>query len=120
MNSVRSSQNISSPSGRNIRTSTSHIEIDGAEEVEEGPRDLRNEYKDKDMKAFITAALPGKPDKKLDEVVEKLSNMDVDCVDDLQVKVEESNTSADFKKWLEEQAGIPDISAARISKMFYT
>ncbi|KAA8490846.1 CBL-interacting protein kinase 8 [Porphyridium purpureum] len=116
-----SAQHMTSPkSNKNIRPSSSAIEIEGAEEIEEGPKDLRGEFKNKDMKEFVATALPGKPDKKLDEIVEKLSNIDVDCVDDLQVKVEEVASSAEFKKWLEEQAGIPDISAARISKMFYS
>mmetsp|Transcript_9990 Transcript_9990/g.17992 ORF Transcript_9990/g.17992 Transcript_9990/m.17992 type:complete len:524 (-) Transcript_9990:316-1887(-) len=123
MRSNNSRENIGSPTASMPRPRSSHrgsqISIEGAEDIVEGARDLRDKYRGKDMREFITDALPGKPDKKIDEVVDKLSDVDVDCVDDLQVMVETCDDPDKFQEWLTGKPGLPEVTAVRIRKMFF-
>lgn len=84
-----------------------------------GLRDLASKYDGQDLDVFVKDALPGKPQKKIDDVVSRLQDIDIDCVDDMQVVAEMMGT-AKLTKWLEENPKIPAIPAMRVSKMFYS
>ena len=84
-----------------------------------GAKDLASQYDGQDLEVFIKDALPGKPQKKIDDVVSRLQDIDIDCVDDMQVVAEMMGTADKLTKWLEENPKIPAITAMRISKMFY-
>ncbi|KAA8495405.1 CBL-interacting protein kinase 32 [Porphyridium purpureum] len=95
------------------------LERSGSSIAEEGwPRDLRATYAGKSLHDFIAEALPGKPEHKIAEVVQKLTDADVDCVYDLQVVAETSKTSRATRGWLESKVGLPEVTAMRIARMF--
>lgn len=85
-----------------------------------GLRDLASKYDGQDLDVFVKDALPGKPQKKIDDVVSRLQDIDIDCVDDMQVVAEMMGTADKLTKWLEENPKIPAITAMRVSKMFYS
>ncbi|KAK1860871.1 hypothetical protein I4F81_003457 [Pyropia yezoensis] len=85
-------------------------------------RDLKKlaaEYEGKDMDVFVRDALPGKPSRKIDEVVRRLEEIDIDCVDDIQCVAETVQTPAKLTKWLEDESKMPSVTAMRITKMFF-
>mmetsp|Transcript_14471 Transcript_14471/g.24946 ORF Transcript_14471/g.24946 Transcript_14471/m.24946 type:complete len:518 (-) Transcript_14471:76-1629(-) len=120
MGSKPSTQDVSSSGMGKKSHHSSQISIEGAEEVYEGPKDLRGQYKGKDMRLFVQDALPGKPDKKIDEVVEKLSELDVDCVDDLQAMAENLGAPDKLQAWLQDKPALPEVTATRLARMFWT
>jgi len=117
----RENLSVGSPSMPRPKSShrSSQISIEGADEVTEGARNLRKAYEGKDMRSFVSDALPGKPEKKIDEVVEKLSEVDVDCIADLQVMVDASGTAEKLQQWLMGKPALPEVTAKRITSMFF-
>lgn len=83
------------------------------------PKKLAAEYEGKDMDVFVRDALPGKPSRKIDEVVKRLEEIDIDCVDDIQCVAETVQTPAKLTKWLEDESKMPSVTAMRITKMFF-
>jgi len=83
------------------------------------PKNLAPEYKDKDMDIFVRDALPGKPTRKIDEVVRRLEEIDIDCVDDIQCVAETVQTPSKLTQWLEVESKMPSVTAMRITKMFF-
>jgi len=83
------------------------------------PKNLAPEYKDKNMDIFVRDALPGKPTRKIDEVVRRLEEIDIDCVDDIQCVAETVQTPAKLTQWLEVESKMPSVTAMRITKMFF-
>eukprot|EP00181_Compsopogon_caeruleus_P001539 CAMPEP_0184686000 /NCGR_PEP_ID=MMETSP0312-20130426/20978_1 /TAXON_ID=31354 /ORGANISM="Compsopogon coeruleus, Strain SAG 36.94" /LENGTH=534 /DNA_ID=CAMNT_0027140657 /DNA_START=538 /DNA_END=2142 /DNA_ORIENTATION=- len=76
-------------------------------------------YEDKKLKDFISDALPGKPEKKILEVTQKLESIDVDCVQDIHVLVESTGNRHAFVRWFEQNSQIPSVTAMRIAKLFF-
>jgi len=83
------------------------------------PKNLAVKYEGQDLDAFVMDALPGKPQKKIDDVVAKLQDIDIDCVADMQVVAETMGNADKLTKWLEDNPKIPAITAIRLSKMFF-
>lgn len=83
------------------------------------PKKLAAEYEGKDMDVFVRDALPGKPSRKIEEVVRRLEEIDIDCVDDIQCVAETVQTPAKLTKWLEDESKMPSVTAMRITKMFF-
>ncbi|KAJ8900744.1 hypothetical protein NDN08_000045 [Rhodosorus marinus] len=77
-------------------------------------------YEGKDMLDFVRDALPGKPQKKLEDVVAKLSEVDIDCVEDVQAVADTTATPEELRKWLEKESALPAVTSMRITKMFFS
>eukprot|EP00179_Madagascaria_erythrocladioides_P025354 CAMPEP_0198341168 /NCGR_PEP_ID=MMETSP1450-20131203/46691_1 /TAXON_ID=753684 ORGANISM="Madagascaria erythrocladiodes, Strain CCMP3234" /NCGR_SAMPLE_ID=MMETSP1450 /ASSEMBLY_ACC=CAM_ASM_001115 /LENGTH=495 /DNA_ID=CAMNT_0044046177 /DNA_START=84 /DNA_END=1571 /DNA_ORIENTATION=+ len=82
------------------------------------PKDLSAEFKGRTISDFVGEALPGKPDHKIAEVVERLERIDIDCIDDIQTVAEFMEDSVRFREWLEERQ-VPAVTCIRIAKMFF-
>lgn len=89
---------------------------------EDPPLTLKNvvaDYEDKPLDEVIRAALPGKPQKRIDDVVTKLSELDIDCVEDIQFLAETLKTPANLTSWLEDKSALPSVTCMRISRFFF-
>jgi len=91
----------------------------GTNAVPKDSKNILNYYQDKSLRHFIEDALPGKPPKKIDEVVRKLESIDIDCVMDIHVVVESTGSKDAFIRWLEEKSDIPTVTSMRIARIFF-
>mmetsp|Transcript_5402 Transcript_5402/g.12995 ORF Transcript_5402/g.12995 Transcript_5402/m.12995 type:complete len:412 (+) Transcript_5402:202-1437(+) len=82
-----------------------------------GVKNVVGVWGEKEFGEFVRAAAPGKPEKKVQEIVEKLSAIDIDCVSDLQAVADEQKTTEGIKAWLEGNS-IPSVTALRLANMF--
>lgn len=82
-------------------------------------RDVVAEFGDKDLEDLITAALPGKPQKRIDDVVTKLSELDIDCAEDIQFLAETLREPTNLTTWLEDKSQLPSVTCMRISRFFF-
>lgn len=80
--------------------------------------DLVSKYEGKEMIDFIRDALPGKTKEKWEKVLQKLGDIDIDCVEDVQTVAETTATPENFRKWLEDK-DFPDVTSMRLAKMFF-
>mmetsp|Transcript_13060 Transcript_13060/g.40224 ORF Transcript_13060/g.40224 Transcript_13060/m.40224 type:complete len:498 (+) Transcript_13060:216-1709(+) len=87
--------------------------------VTQSAANLTPQYTGKGMIEFIRDALPGKPDRKLEDTVQKLSEIDIDCVEDVQAVAEFMGNPEKFRQWLESESSLPAVTSMRISKMFF-
>mmetsp|Transcript_12544 Transcript_12544/g.31693 ORF Transcript_12544/g.31693 Transcript_12544/m.31693 type:complete len:437 (+) Transcript_12544:48-1358(+) len=83
----------------------------------QGVKDITAEFEGKEMLDFVQAAVGGKTEKKINDIIEKLSDIDIDCVGDLQAIADEQGNPDKIKAWLEGQS-IPSVTALRIANMF--
>lgn len=89
-------------------------------EAEPVLRDVVAEFGDKELEDLIRAALPGKPQKRIDDVVSKLSDLDIDCAEDIQFLAETLKAPSKLTEWLEEKSQLPSVTCMRISGFFFT
>jgi serine/threonine protein kinase len=82
-------------------------------------RDIAAQFEDRDLDDLIVAALPGKALRKIDEVVSRLEDLDIDCVEDLQFLGESLGSSLKFTAWLEERTKLPPLTCMRIANFFW-
>ena len=82
-------------------------------------KDVVSQYQDRPLQDVITAALPGKPQKRILDVVEKLSDLDIDCVDDIQFLAETLKNPDSLTTWLEDKSKLPTVTCMRISRFFF-
>eukprot|EP00177_Eucheuma_denticulatum_P003276 GFKZ01005918.1.p1 GENE.GFKZ01005918.1~~GFKZ01005918.1.p1 ORF type:complete len:430 (+),score=74.08 GFKZ01005918.1:464-1753(+) len=83
---------------------------------------LRNvvpEFEDKPLEDLIRAALPGKPQRRIDDVVAKLADLDIDCAEDIQFLAETLKAPAKLTQWLEDKSQLPPVTCMRISAFFF-
>lgn len=92
-----------------------------APEPEPAPvlRNVVSEFEDKPLEELIRAALPGKPQKRIDDVVAKLSDLDIDCAEDVQFLAETLKAPAKLTTWLEDKSKLPSVTCMRISGFFF-
>lgn len=92
-----------------------------APEPEPAPvlKDVVSEFEDKPLEDLIRAALPGKPQKRIDDVVTKLADLDIDCVEDIQFLAETLKTPPKLTQWLEDKSQLPSVTCMRISRFFF-
>lgn len=88
----------------------------------EPPPVLRNvvsDFGELPLSDLVKAALPGKPQRKIDDVVSKLSDLDIDCADDFQFLAKTFKAPAKFSEWLEEKSQLPSVTCMRIAGFFF-
>eukprot|EP00168_Porphyra_purpurea_P021236 TRINITY_DN936_c0_g1_i14.p1 TRINITY_DN936_c0_g1~~TRINITY_DN936_c0_g1_i14.p1 ORF type:complete len:404 (+),score=167.49 TRINITY_DN936_c0_g1_i14:134-1213(+) len=83
------------------------------------PANLAATYEGRDLEDFVKDALAGKPQRKIDSIVQQLEEIDVDCVDDMQVVADTVGTADKMTKWLVDNPKIPSITAMRVARMFF-
>jgi hypothetical protein len=67
----------------------------------------------------VKEALPGKPQRKIDDVVAKLEDLDIDCVEDIQFLAENLATPDRLTAWLEEKSKLPSVTCMRVARFFF-
>jgi serine/threonine protein kinase len=82
-------------------------------------KDVASQFTNRQLNDLVKEALPGKPQKKIDDVVGRLEDLDIDCVDDIQFLAETLATSDKLTAWLEEKSKLPSVTCMRISKFFF-
>jgi serine/threonine protein kinase len=76
-------------------------------------------FGDKELGDLIKEALPGKPQRKIDDVVAKLEDLDIDCVEDIQFLAENLATPEKLTTWLEEKSKLPSVTCMRVARFFF-
>lgn len=115
-----SGSNPGSGSGR--RAATPNGGLASARTPEEAPpvlKDVVAEYGDKSLQELIRAALPGKPQKRIDDVAAKLAELDIDCAEDMQFLAETLKNPTKLNEWLEEKSQLPAVTCMRLAKFFF-
>lgn len=79
-----------------------------------------SEYEDKELSILIRDALPGKPAKRIESVVVKLAELDIECVEDLSFLSSTLKTPTALTAWLEEKSKLPSITCMRIAQFFFS
>lgn len=82
-------------------------------------KDVVSDFVDRPLEDVIKAALPGKPAKRIADVVQKLSELDIDCVEDIQFLAETLKAPASLTSWLEERSSLPAVTCMRVSRFFF-
>lgn len=82
-------------------------------------RDVVAEFGERPLEDLIRAALPGKPQKKIDDVCAKLSDLDIDCAEDVQFLAETLKAPNKLTEWLEEKSSLPAMTCMRIASFFF-
>jgi serine/threonine protein kinase len=83
------------------------------------PKDIATRYEGRQLNDLIKDVLPGKPQRKLDDVVGRLEDLDIDCVDDLQFLAETLKSTDTLTAWLEDKSKLPSVTCMRIAKFFF-
>lgn len=81
--------------------------------------DVVSKYEGKEMMDLVREALPGKSKDKWEQVVKRLEDIDIDCVEDIQAVAETTASPERFRAWLQEK-NLPDVTSMRLAKMFFT
>lgn len=82
-------------------------------------KDRVEQFGEMELKDVVKQIMPKKPDSKINKVVEKLEELDFDCVDDLQFLAENLKSPQAFTEWLEERAKLPGLTCMRIGQFFF-
>lgn len=82
-------------------------------------KDVASMFGDRPLTDLVQQALPGKPQKKIDDVVGRLEDLDIDCVEDIQFLAETLATPDKLTGWLEEKSKLPSVTCMRIAKFFF-
>lgn len=82
-------------------------------------KDRIGQFRGRELVDLIKEALPGKPHRKIDDVVTKLEVIDIDCVEDMQCVAEAEGTHENFTAWLEEKSSLPSVTCMRLSRFFF-
>lgn len=82
-------------------------------------KDVVGQFGDKELGDLIKEALPGKPQRKIDDVVSKLEDLDIDCVEDIQFLAENLGSPVKLTTWLEEQSKLPSVTCMRVARFFF-
>lgn len=82
-------------------------------------KNVVQDYEDQELSVLIKAALPGKPQKRIDAVVTKLAELDIECVEDIQFLAETLKNPHQLTNWLEEKSALPAVTCMRISRFFF-
>lgn len=82
-------------------------------------RDLVSQFEDKPLEELIKAALPGKGQTKINDIVSKLAGLDIDCVEDVQFLAETLKSPARLTNWLEDKSSLTSLICMRISALFF-
>lgn len=82
-------------------------------------RDVVAEFEGKELEEVVRAALPGKPQKRIDDVVTKLADLDIDCTEDIQFLAKTFKTPKVLTEWLESNSNLPAVTCMRISGFFF-
>lgn len=79
-----------------------------------------SDYEDQDLAVLIKDALPGKPAKRIEQVVSKLAELDIECVEDLSFLASTLKTPTSLTTWLEEKSQLPSLTCMRIARFFFS
>lgn len=103
------------------RRSADMVPAPAAPEPEKLPvlKDVTTEFGARPLDDLIRAALPGKPQKRIEDVVNKLADLDIDCVEDIQFLAETLKNPPVLTKWLEDKSKLPSLTCMRISSFFF-
>jgi serine/threonine protein kinase len=82
-------------------------------------KDIATRYEGRQVNDLIKDVLPGKPRRKLDVVVSRLEDLDIDSVGDLQFLAETLQSTETLTAWLEDQSKLPSLTCMRIVKVFF-
>lgn len=82
-------------------------------------KDVVSEFGAKPLQHLVRAALPGKPQKRIDDVSAKLIQQDIDCAEDLQFLAETLKTPDKLNQWLEEKSELAAVTCMRLANFFY-
>lgn len=82
-------------------------------------KDVVSVFGDRPLCDLVKEALPGKPQKKIDDVVNRLEALDIDCVEDIQFLAENLATPEKLTAWLEEKSKLPAVTCMRVAKFFF-
>ncbi len=69
-----------------------------------------SEYEDKELAVLVKDALPGKPQKRIDMVVNKLAELDIECCEDLTFLSSTLKHPTALTTWLEEKSKLPSLT----------
>lgn len=82
-------------------------------------QNIAADFADKPLEELVRAALPGKPQKKIEDVVAKLADLDIDCAEDIQFLAETLKAPSKLTQWLEDKSQLPPVTCMRISGFFF-
>lgn len=82
-------------------------------------KDVVAQFGDRELSDLIKEALPGKPQRKIDDVVGRLEDLDIDCVEDIQFLAENLASPDRLTAWLEEKSKLPSVTCMRVAKFFF-
>lgn len=82
-------------------------------------KDVASQFGDRELTDLIKEALPGKPQRKVDDVVGRLEDLDIDCVEDIQFLAENLASPDKLTTWLEEKSKLPSVTCMRVAKFFF-
>jgi serine/threonine protein kinase len=80
---------------------------------------ISDTFGDRPLGDLVKEALPGKPQRKIDDVVAKLEDLDIDCVEDIQFLAENLATPDRLTAWLEEKSKLPSVTCMRVARFFF-
>lgn len=104
------------PTGNNTQGSSPRA---GSYPVAPVLKDVVASFGDRPLGDLVKEALPGKPQKKIDDVVNRLEALDIDCVEDIQFLAENLATPEKLTTWLEEKSKLPSVTCMRVAKFFF-
>lgn len=96
-----------------------HAIIDSSPDIpSEEVRNLAS-YQTLGLSQLVTDALPGKSEKRIATVCERLGMLDIESVDDLCYLAEQMRTTGNLGLWLETKSKLPYITCMRLARFFY-
>lgn len=114
--SRRSSESISA---NDAKVSAHNVQATAPPEPAPILRNVEEEFGDKPLEDLIKAALPGKPQSKVDDVVSKLSDVDIDCAQDLQFLADTMKSPSKLSEWLEGKSALSSVICMRVAGFFF-
>lgn len=119
---MRHSRRVSDLVGSQRNAAVATVRAKGGREIGagmKGGRSMVKEFGEVELEDLVKKALPGKPQRRIDEVMDKLSGLDVDCAQDMQFLAEKMKESAALAQWLEAKSGMSAITCLRVACFFY-
>jgi serine/threonine protein kinase len=93
--------------------------VDSSPVMKNNDTDIAVLYGDRPLSDLVKDALPGKPQKKINDVVARLEEIYVDCFDDVQLLTKTLGFLERLTAWLEDQSKLPSVTCMRLSKFFF-
>jgi serine/threonine protein kinase len=93
--------------------------VDSSPVMKNNDTDIAVLYGDRPLSDLVKDAFPGKPQKKINDVVARLEEIYVDCFDDVQLLAKTLGFLERLTAWLEDQSKLPSVTCMRLSKFFF-